>query len=280
MGIRRLISRTAPGVALRVTHPPVPVLAPAASTVRVPADPSPALSRGAEHLRRLLAPGRVPTALRIPPAGLRPRRPPARRGLTAVAGTGGRLRLISVAGAWLSAAGAGTRSGLICVARARLTCVAGPGGRFRLLSAAGAGGRSRLITAARARLITTAGAKERPRPITPTGTGGRFPLITPTGTGGRSPLTTPARTGTRTPPSTTVAPAGHRVRRARPPWADMARGYLALALTLLPRPFPTSLALRAPTTPAVSPGALSEAPSSVPRRRVRDRRGPEPDATP
>ncbi|MGC5035699.1 hypothetical protein ACLQ2C_08860, partial [Streptomyces sp. DT73] len=164
----------------------------------------------------------------------------------------------------------------------------GTGGRFPLITPTGIGGRSRLITAARARLISTArarlistaGAKDRPRPITPTGTGGRFPLITPTGTGDRFPLTTPARTGTRTPPSTTVAPAGHRVRRARPPWADMARGYLALALTLLPRPFPTSLALRAPTTPAVSPGALSEAPSSVPRRRVRDRRGPEPDATP
>ncbi|MFI6853594.1 hypothetical protein [Streptomyces sp. NPDC050416] len=56
MGIRTLLCRTAPGVAL----PPVPPFAAAASTVRVPAGLTTALRRTTADLRQRLAKGRRP----------------------------------------------------------------------------------------------------------------------------------------------------------------------------------------------------------------------------
>ncbi|MET9680724.1 hypothetical protein [Streptomyces coeruleorubidus] len=56
MGIRTLLRRTAPGVAL----PPVPPFAAAASTVRVPAGLTTALCRTTADLRQCLAKGRRP----------------------------------------------------------------------------------------------------------------------------------------------------------------------------------------------------------------------------
>ncbi|MFH8660328.1 hypothetical protein [Streptomyces afghaniensis] len=77
---------------------------------------------------------------------------------------------------------------------------------------------------------------------------------------------------------------GHADRRGRTgrPWADLARSYLTLVLTLLPRPrrpAPTTITVYITTTEP-----LSERPTgSAPRhRRGQDRpgQGPEPDATP
>ncbi|MFE1945890.1 hypothetical protein ACWGJ0_08755 [Streptomyces massasporeus] len=64
------------------------------------------------------------------------------------------------------------------------------------------------------------------------------------------------------------------------PWARLARDYLALVLTLLPRPRPghTTITVYITTTDSV----LSERPggSAPSRRQGQDRRGPEPDAAP
>ncbi|MFE6095678.1 hypothetical protein ACFQ7M_27410 [Streptomyces massasporeus] len=64
------------------------------------------------------------------------------------------------------------------------------------------------------------------------------------------------------------------------PWARLARDYLALALTLLPRPRPahTTITVYITTTGSV----LSERPggSAPSRRQGQERRGPEPDAAP
>ncbi|MFE0513572.1 hypothetical protein [Streptomyces sp. NPDC058964] len=57
-------------------------------------------------------------------------------------------------------------------------------------------------------------------------------------------------------------------------WADLGRGYLALLLTLLPRPRP-------PRRMTVFVATLIERPyGSAPRGRHRERREPRPDATP
>ncbi|KOG32068.1 hypothetical protein [Streptomyces resistomycificus] len=55
-------------------------------------------------------------------------------------------------------------------------------------------------------------------------------------------------------------------------WAELGRGYLALALTLLPR------TRRLPTFTVFT--AVSEWPTDAPRHPRPNRRGPEPDATP
>ncbi|MEU6474071.1 hypothetical protein ABZ927_37295 [Streptomyces massasporeus] len=64
------------------------------------------------------------------------------------------------------------------------------------------------------------------------------------------------------------------------PWARLARDYLALVLTLLPRPRPahTTITVYITTTGSV----LSERPdgSAPSRRQGQERRGPEPDAAP
>ncbi|MFJ8589946.1 hypothetical protein [Streptomyces sp. NPDC093598] len=71
--------------------------------------------------------------------------------------------------------------------------------------------------------------------------------------------------------------------RSSRPWARLARGYLTLVLTLLPRPRPAhtptiTITVYLTTTDSV----VSERPGgSAPSRRPgRDRRGPEPDAAP
>ncbi|MEU3896991.1 hypothetical protein [Streptomyces sp. NPDC029519] len=60
-------------------------------------------------------------------------------------------------------------------------------------------------------------------------------------------------------------------------WADLARGYLALALTLLPRTRPAHTF----TVFVASTDTLRARPGGpVPYRRLPGRRGPGPDATP
>ncbi len=123
MGIRTLISRTAPGANLRAALPPVfraalprvfraalprvlrmafspvPVVAVDASTVRVPAGPSTVLSRSAVGLRQRMPHGRKPVAVTRAAADVRRRlahgRPMALRHAT----TNLRRRLTGVRGA-------------------------------------------------------------------------------------------------------------------------------------------------------------------------------------
>ncbi|MYS88193.1 MULTISPECIES: hypothetical protein [Streptomyces] len=72
-----------------------------------------------------------------------------------------------------------------------------------------------------------------------------------------------------------------RAGRTGRPWADLARSYLTLVLTLLPRPRPAHTTI---TVYITTTEPLSERPTgSAPRhRRGQDRPGPgpEPDATP
>lgn len=73
------------------------------------------------------------------------------------------------------------------------------------------------------------------------------------------------------------AAAAPREVPARRLWADLARGYLALALTLLPRSRPA----RIPTVFVAPADTLSAPPGGpAPHRRLPGRRGPGPDATP
>ncbi|MEU6684965.1 hypothetical protein [Streptomyces sp. NPDC046832] len=91
-----------------------------------------------------------------------------------------------------------------------------------------------------------------------------------------------------TPPRTDpAAPAAARLRRTpeppgKPsrPWSRLARDYLALVLTLLPRPRPARTTITVYIT--TTDGFVSERPDdSAPHRwRGQDRWGPEPDAAP
>ncbi|MFD8223590.1 hypothetical protein ACFV16_05380 [Streptomyces massasporeus] len=80
-------------------------------------------------------------------------------------------------------------------------------------------------------------------------------------------------------PPCTPEPPGKPSR----PWARLARDYLALVLTLLPRPRPahTTITVYITTSDSVL-SVLSERPggSAPSRRQGQDRRGPEPDAAP
>lgn len=73
------------------------------------------------------------------------------------------------------------------------------------------------------------------------------------------------------------APAIARSRAALVRWAEPARGYLALALTLLPRPRPArTFTVFVATADTVS----ARADGSPPHRRRPGRPGPGPDAAP
>ncbi|WP_336621300.1 hypothetical protein [Streptomyces sp. DH10] len=94
MGIRTLLRRTAPGVAL----PPVPPFAAAASTVRVPAGLTTALRRTTADLRQRLAKGRWPAG---PTRGAEASAATGRTGVgdvTALAGLAGTGDLPVIAG--------------------------------------------------------------------------------------------------------------------------------------------------------------------------------------
>ncbi|GHD26482.1 hypothetical protein GCM10010313_65350 [Streptomyces violarus] len=86
--------------------------------------------------------------------------------------------------------------------------------------------------------------------------------------------TSPSETGDL--PGSPETPGETAPRRA---WADRARGYLTLVLTLLPRPRPAHTTI---TVYIVTTEPLSERPDgSAPyRRHGQDRRGPEPGAAP
>ncbi|WDV50956.1 hypothetical protein PV963_11560 [Streptomyces coeruleorubidus] len=100
-----------------------------------------------------------------------------------------------------------------------------------------------------------------------------------------SPADVSAILGLTSGTATTAQHPGNTDRpgRASRPWADLARSYLTLVLTLLPRPRPAHTTI---TVYIATTAPLSERPTgSAPRhRRGQDRPGPgpgpEPDATP
>ncbi|MFB7932315.1 hypothetical protein ACFC4C_24775 [Streptomyces sp. NPDC056039] len=94
---------------------------------------------------------------------------------------------------------------------------------------------------------------------------------------GGLPTTGPSETGDLPgSPETPGETGGATTRRA---WADRARGYLSLVLTLLPRPRPAHTTI---TVYIATSEPLSERPDgSAPyRRHGQNHRGPEPDAAP
>ncbi|GAA3958030.1 hypothetical protein GCM10022384_08720 [Streptomyces marokkonensis] len=111
----------------------------------------------------------------------------------------------------------------------------------------------------------------------------RVPVVAPDASTGRVPAT--VTTALRRTAAELRRGLAHRdptaaTRRETPAWsmwADLARGYLALALTLLPRSRPAHT-----FTVFVAPDdTLSGRPGGpAPHRRLPGFRGPEPDATP
>ncbi|MFE7899604.1 hypothetical protein ACFU3E_19125 [Streptomyces sp. NPDC057424] len=208
MGIRTLLSRTAPGVA----RPPTPAIEAAASTVRVPVTFTTALRRATADLRQRLA--------------VRGRRPTGSGDLTAATTLPGGD----------DPAAAPVLAGLADT---------------DVLSALTGLARSDVLSA-------LTGANTKP-------------------------------TGTDPPAATGHAPTEARPRRTpkipgKPSraWAQLARDYLTLVLTLLPRPRPAHTTITVYITTTGS--ALSERPGGSAQSRGQgqgqDRRGPEPDAAP
>ncbi|MGX1561314.1 hypothetical protein [Streptomyces sp. NPDC055506] len=80
-------------------------------------------------------------------------------------------------------------------------------------------------------------------------------------------------------PGSPEAPGETGRATPRRAWADRARGYLSLVLTLLPRPRPahTTITVYIATTEPLSERPDGSAPY---RRHGQDRRGPEPGAAP
>ncbi|MGW6544657.1 hypothetical protein ACWGBH_17625 [Streptomyces massasporeus] len=234
MGIRTLLSRTAPGVAL----PPGPAFEAAASTVRVPVTFTSALRHATADLRqRLAARGRRPTGSA---------NTAALTAATALQGVGDPVTTASaVAGTEALAALAGL------VDTDALAALTGLADTETLAALTGLTG-----TDALAVLAEVIGADSTLSVVDDTAVTGNVPA------GARPP---------RTP-----EPPGKPFR----PWARLARDYLALVLTLLPRPRPahTTITVYILTTD----GVLSERPggSAPSRRQGQDRRGPEPDAAP
>ncbi|MGC9496639.1 hypothetical protein [Streptomyces sp. WG7] len=111
----------------------------------------------------------------------------------------------------------------------------------------------------------------------------RVPVVAPGASTGRIPATVTTalrrtaaglRRGLAHRNPATAPPRG---TPARSPWADLARGYLALALTLLPRSRPAHTF----TVFVANADTLSARPGGpAPYRRLPGFRGPEPDATP
>ncbi|MFI0267419.1 hypothetical protein [Streptomyces luteogriseus] len=257
MGIRTFLSRTAPGVAL----PPVPAFEAAASTVRVPVTFTSALRHTATDLRQRLATrGRRPTGS----AGTG-----ALTAATARKGADDPTAAPALAGTDAPAALTGLAD---ADALAALTGLAGTDALAALTALAGTDALAALTgltdTDALAALTALAGTDALAALV---GVIGADSTLTVSGltalTGG-----VPAEVR----PPCTPEPPGKPSR----PWARVARDYLALVLTLLPRPRPahTTIIVYITTTDSI----LSERPGgSAPSRRPgQDRRGPEPDAAP
>ncbi|MFJ6552551.1 hypothetical protein ACIQNT_09880 [Streptomyces luteogriseus] len=257
MGIRTFLSRTRPGVAL----PPVPAFEAAASTVRVPVTFTSALRHTTADLRQRLATrGRRPTgsagtgALTDATALARtddPTAAPALAGTDALAALTGLVDTDALA-ALKGLVGTDALSALTGLADAdALAALTGLADADALATLTGLTG-----TDALAALTAVIGADS---------------TLT---VSGLTAVTGDVPTEARIP--CTPEPPGKPSR----PWVRLARDYLALVLTLLPRPRPAHTTITVYITTTGS--ALSERPggSAPSRRQGQDRRGPEPDAAP
>ncbi|MFF5962380.1 hypothetical protein ACFY64_01295 [Streptomyces collinus] len=265
MGIRTFLSRTASGVA----RPPVPAFEAAASTVRVPGTFTAALRHATADLRQRLAPhrgrptgstdtGALTAATVLPGAHDLPAAPAlvgtdALAALTALAGTDA---LTDLAGTEALSALTGLTD---TEALAALTGLTDTEALAALTGLTGADALTALtgLTGAAA-LTTLAGVIGADHTAT---------------VAGPSTVTGHAPAGAR--PSCTPDPPGKRSR----PWARLARDYLTLVLTLLPRLRPAHTTI---TVYITTDSTLSERPggSAPPRRQGQDRWGPESDAAP
>lgn len=277
MGIRTFLSRTASGVALS----PVPAFEAAASTVRVPVTFTSALRHATADLRQRLSPHRrwptgstdtgAPTAATVLPGADDLPAAPALVGtdalavltaladadaLTGLAGTDALSALNGLTdtdalAALTGLSGAGALAALTGLTdRDALAALTGLTGRDALAALTGLSGADAL-----AALVGVIGADDTLTVAGLSGVSGTVPA------GARPPCA----------PKTPGKPSR--------PWARVARDYLTLVLTLLPRPRPAHTTI---TVYITTDSTLSERPggSAASRRQGQDRWGPEPDAAP
>ncbi|MFD9979874.1 hypothetical protein ACFWZJ_05700 [Streptomyces massasporeus] len=244
MGIRTLLSRTASGVAL----PPGPAFEAAASTVRVPVTFTSALRHATADLRQRLARGRRNTGSADPGALIAVAALAGADDLTAAPALAGTEALAALTGLADTDALSALTGLADTDALSALTGLADPEALAALTGLTG--------TEALAVLAGVIGADSTLTVADLTAVTGDAPAEA------RLPCT--------------PEPPGKPSR----PWARLARDYLALVLTLLPRPRPahTTITVYITTTGSV----LSERPdgSAPSRRQGQERRGPEPDAAP
>jgi hypothetical protein len=267
MGIRTFLSRTASGVAL----PPVPAFEAAASTVRVPVTFA------------------FTSALRLATADLRQRLSPHRRRPTGSTDTGALTAATVRPGADdLPAAAAlvGTDALAALTALADADALTGLTGTDALSALNGLTDTDALAAltglSGAGALAALAGLTDRDALAALTGLSGAGALAALAGViGADNTLTVAGLSG-----DTGTVPAGARPPCApktpgKPsrPWARVARDYLTLVLTLLPRPRPAHTTI---TVYITTDSTLSERPggSAASRRQGQDRWGPEPDAAP
>ncbi|MEU2746310.1 hypothetical protein ABZ613_08435 [Streptomyces collinus] len=265
MGIRTFLSRTASGMAL----PPVPAFEAAASTVRVPVTFTSALRHATADLRQRLSPhrrwptgstdtGALTAATVLPGADDLSAAP-------ALVGTDVLAVLTALADADALTGLAGTDVPSVLNGFSDTDALAALTG----LSGAGA-------------LAALTGLTDRDALAALTGLSGADALAALAGVIGADDTLTVAGLSA----VTGTVPAGARPPCApktpgKPsrPWARVARDYLTLVLTLLPRPRPAHTTI---TVYITTDSTLSERPggSAASRRQGQDRWGPEPDAAP
>lgn len=255
MGIRTFLSRTASGGA----PPPVPAFEAAASTVRVPVTFAftSALRLATAELRQRLSPhrrrptgstdtGAVTAATVLPGADDLPAAP-ALVGTDALAA----LTALADADALTGLTGTDVLSALNGLTDTdALAALTGLSGADALAALTGLSGADAL-----AALVGVIGADNTLTVAGPSGVTGTVPA------GARPPCA----------PKTPGKPSR--------PWARVARDYLTLVLTLLPRPRPAHTTI---TVYITTDSTLSGRPggSAASRRQGQDRWGPEPDAAP
>ncbi|MGW0290241.1 hypothetical protein [Streptomyces tuirus] len=248
MGIRTLLSRTASGVAL----PPGSAFEAAASTVRVPVTFTSALRHATADLRQRLARGRRPTGPADTGALIAAAVLPSADDLTAAPALAGTEALAALTGLADTDVLSAALTGLADTdALAALTGLADTEALAALTGLTGLTG-----TDALAVLAGVIGAGRTLTVADLTAVTGDVPA------GARPPCT--------------PEPEGKPSR----PWSRLARDYLALVLTLFPRPRPAHTTITVYIT--TSDSVLSERPggSAPSRRQGQERRGPEPDAAP
>ncbi|MEV5103529.1 hypothetical protein ACFQ7G_30925 [Streptomyces massasporeus] len=256
MGIRTLLSRTGSGVGL----PTGPAFEAAASTVRVPVTFTSALRHATADLRQRLARGRRSTGSADTGALIAAAALPGVDDLTAAPALAGTEALAALTGLADTDALSALTGLADTEALAALTGLTGTDALSALTGLAD--------TEALAALTGLTGTEALAVLAGVIGADGTLTVADLTAVTGDIPAE--AR------PPCTPEPPGKPSR----PWARLARDYLALVLTLLPRPRPahTTITVYITTTGSV----LSERPggSAPSRRQGQERRGPEPDAAP